>query len=124
MSSIANKIYIKADAQTIYGYLRIEIKKLSFQDLKGVKRESKFLCLIDFYVPESHQRIGIGKTIFQKMLDTEQTQTSKLAYRRPSLEMFSFLKRYYGLTDHITQNTGHIIFKAYLESLPLYVFHF
>lgn len=74
-----NRTYIKADQYKVYGFLRVETKKISYKDPREGLKEAKFVCVLDFYVHESVQRSGIGKTIFEKMLKAENLQPNKLA---------------------------------------------
>lgn len=74
------KIYVKAEAHTVYGFLRIEYKKLMYVDKQGNSKEGRFICLVDFYVPESLQRSGVGKIIFNKMLETEKIKAFQIAF--------------------------------------------
>ena len=57
------------------------------------------VCLLDFYVHESCQRLGIGKKLFDMMLEHEKILPNKVAYDRPSNLLLNFLKKYFGLAD-------------------------
>eukprot|EP00826_Nyctotherus_ovalis_P048923 TRINITY_DN5824_c0_g1_i1.p1 TRINITY_DN5824_c0_g1~~TRINITY_DN5824_c0_g1_i1.p1 ORF type:complete len:137 (+),score=3.90 TRINITY_DN5824_c0_g1_i1:422-832(+) len=71
------------------------------------------LCVLDFYVYEKLQRSGYGKKIFDKMLSTEHVNPAKLAYDRPSDKLYPFLKKYYKLSNYISQNNNFVIFRNY-----------
>ena len=53
----------------VEGFLKIGYKKLFYRDMYGKILEMKPLCVLDFYVHESCQRTGIGKLLFEFMLD-------------------------------------------------------
>ena len=38
------------------------------QDPQGVQRELEPLCVLDFYIHESRQRLGLGRRLFETML--------------------------------------------------------
>jgi len=65
--------------------------------LSGVISGIKPLCVLDFYVHESVQRLGIGKELFEKMIAKEGKQPLELGYDRPSPKLLGFLKKYYNL---------------------------
>lgn len=46
-------------------------KNLFIRNVAGAYHEIKPLCVLDFYVHESVQRGGIGKLLFEKMLENE-----------------------------------------------------
>lgn len=54
-------------------------------------------CVLDFYIHESRQRAGLGKILFQSMLQQENYQPEKLAIDRPSEKLVGFLRKHYGL---------------------------
>lgn len=47
------------------------VKKLFIRNELGNMKEINPLCVLDFYVHESLQRAGIGKLLFEKMLEKE-----------------------------------------------------
>ena len=73
------------------------------------------MCVLDFYVYETEQRKGVGKEIFDYMLNFERTYPYLLAYDRPTLRLLSFLKKNYRLDNYITQNNSFIIFDNFFN---------
>ncbi len=54
---------------TVLGFLKFGCKDLFFYTVKGVMvKKDNCLCLLDFYVEESHQRRGLGKKLFDAFL--------------------------------------------------------
>jgi alpha-tubulin N-acetyltransferase 1 len=74
-----HRIYMQADSKKVYGFIKIGTKNLFHRDYSGNVKEISPLCVLDFYVHESVQRHGIGKAIFEKMLETERVDPRKLA---------------------------------------------
>ena len=66
--------------------------------------------MLDFYVHETQQRIGIGTILFEYMLQCEQVEPSQLAYDAPSKKLLSFLNKNYGLKKYQHQNCNFVIF--------------
>jgi GNAT superfamily N-acetyltransferase len=52
----------------VIGILKIGHKKLFVYDTKGHVHEMEPMCVLDFYVHESRQRMGCGKLLFEYML--------------------------------------------------------
>ena len=76
----------------------------------GSIRELTPTCVLDIYVHESCQRMGIGKEIFNRFLLLENQEPRKLAYDRPSPKLINFLKKHYELVRYIPQNNNFVIF--------------
>lgn len=53
------------------GLLKVGVKNLFIRGGLGSYQEIKPLCVLDFYVHESVQRLGIGKELFERMLENE-----------------------------------------------------
>lgn len=53
---------------TVVGILKVGRKKLFVYDLSGTQWEMEPLCVLDFYVHESKQRLGSGRALFEYML--------------------------------------------------------
>jgi alpha-tubulin N-acetyltransferase 1 len=87
----------------VVGLLKVGRKKLFLQDLLGVQRETEPLCVLDFYIHEARQRAGLGRRLFQTMLDIERVTAAELAIDRPSAKFLSFLRKHYGLHFHVKQ---------------------
>jgi len=108
-------MYIITNKNTAIGFLKVGPKKLFYRDYVGKIIEMSPLCVLDFYVYESVQRGGYGKKLFDRMLNTENADPSKLAYDRPSPKLLAFLKKYYGLTNYIPQNNNYVIYQEYFD---------
>ena len=108
-------LFIKADNNVVFGYIKLGLKKLFLKDRLFNFHERTTLCVLDFYVYESVQRRGIGKELFDFMLNFENTRADLLAYDRPSSRLYSFLKKNYGLDNHIPQNNSFIIFDNFFS---------
>ncbi len=113
-------LILKADKNRVFGYIKVGPKKLFLRDKLFNYHERKTLCVLDFYVYEPYQRKGIGKQIFDYMLDYENIHPGLLAYDRPTLRLLSFLKKNYGLDRYTTQNNNFIIFDNFFnpEAIP------
>ena len=109
------RLFIKAEGNRVFGYIKIGPKKLFLRDRLFNYHERKTLCVLDFYVYESVQRKGIGKQLFDYMLDYENINPDSLAYDRPTLRLLSFLKKNYGLDNYITQSNSFIIFDSFFS---------
>lgn len=80
----------------VTGLLKIGTKTLYVFDPNGETQKVSAPCLLDFYIHESRQRAGLGKELFQTMLERENLQPNKLAIDRPSEKLLKFLKKHYG----------------------------
>lgn len=77
------------------GLLKIGTKNLYVFDENGETQIVTAPCILDFYVHESRQRTGIGKELFQTMLERENFVPNKLAIDRPSDKLVGFLRKHY-----------------------------
>ena len=50
---------------SLLGGLKVGRKKLFIRSETGAYRELQPLCVLDFYVADSYQRMGLGKHIFE-----------------------------------------------------------
>lgn len=80
----------------VTGLLKIGIKSLYVFDANGDTQMVNAPCVLDFYIHESRQRAGLGKILFQSMLQQENYQPEKLAIDRPSEKLVGFLRKHYG----------------------------
>ena len=110
-----HRLFIKAEGNMVFGYLKIGLKKLFLRDRLFNYHERKTLCVLDFYVYDAVQRKGIGKQLFDYMLNYEKINPYSLAYDRPTLRLLSFLKKNYGLDNYITQSNSFIIFDNFFS---------
>jgi alpha-tubulin N-acetyltransferase 1 len=56
---------------------------------------------LDFYIHESRQRAGLGKVLFEHMLEHENLLPEQMAIDRPSEKLLSFLRKHYGNKEKI-----------------------
>lgn len=80
----------------VTGLLKVGTKNLYVFDENGDTKQVAALCVLDFYVHESRQRAGLGKEMFELMLDRENVAPQKLAIDRPSDKLIAFLRKHYG----------------------------
>ena len=83
------------------------------QEEEGIQYEIEPLCILDFYVHESFQRLGYGKKLFETMLENENVEPHNLAYDRPSEKFLSFLKKHYNLANYTPQPNNFVVFREY-----------
>jgi hypothetical protein len=110
-----HRIYLKFKGKKVIGFLKIGKKKLFIRDEIGNIKEISPMCVLDFYVHESQQRSGVGKILFDKMLENENTEPRKLGYDRPSNKLIGFLGKHYGLIDYVPQNNNFVVYKKYFD---------
>ncbi|VEL17364.1 unnamed protein product [Protopolystoma xenopodis] len=88
----------------IIGILKVGKKVLFLFDNNGICHENEQFCVLDFYVHESLQRRGHGRTLFEFMLKHQGVTPKDLAIDSPSSNFLSFLKKHYQLDVLIKQN--------------------
>ena len=109
-------LIIKADKNKVLGYIKVGPKKLFLRDRICNYHERKTLCVLDFYIYDTEQRTGLGKEIFDFMLNYKHIEPGELAYDRPTLRFLAFLKRNYCLENYITQENNFIIYDEFFQS--------
>lgn len=110
-----HRIFMKAEGNRTLGFLKVGYKKLFLRDRNYNYHETNSLCVLDFYVHESVQRRGIGKQLFDYMLEFEKKNARELAYDRPSPKLLNFLRKYFGLQDFIRQNNNFLVFDEFFD---------
>lgn len=110
-----HRLYMKVKGNTVQGFIKVGVKDLFYRETSGKCREISPLCVLDFYVHESVQRQGLGKSLFSKMLTSENVAPAKLAYDRPSPKLIKFLQKHFGLSQYIPQNNNFVIFDDYFR---------
>ena len=108
-------LIIKAEKNKVLGYIKVGPKKLFLRDRICNYHERKTLCVLDFYVYDTELRKGLGREIFDFMLNYKNVSPGELAYDRPTLKFLSFLKKNYGLEDYITQENNFTIFSEFFN---------
>lgn len=58
------RIYVKYKDNKAIGFLKVGVKQLYYHDRQGKIQQLSPLCLLDFYVDSSVQRLGVGKQLF------------------------------------------------------------
>ncbi|BES98828.1 Hypothetical Protein NTJ_11644 [Nesidiocoris tenuis] len=112
-------VYILVDREdnggngSVVGLLKIGKKKLYVFDSDSECHESVALCVLDFYVHESKQRMGCGRKLFDYMLHEENVEPQKLAIDRPSHKFLLFLQKYYHLHDVVPQSNNFVVFTGF-----------
>jgi len=96
-----NRLYVRAQGNKVIGIVKVGKRNLFINGATGGIKEIKPLCLLDFYVHESMQRGGHGKSLFEEMLKAEGVRPEKLGYDRPSEKLIGFLGKHYGLKKYI-----------------------
>ncbi|EEB19613.1 conserved hypothetical protein [Pediculus humanus corporis] len=98
---------------TVLGMLKMGLKHLYVFDTGGNNHEITTKCVLDFYVHESKQRMGLGKKLFEYMLKEEKTEPVHLAIDKPSPKFLSFLNKHYGLQNIIPQMNNFVVFEGF-----------
>jgi len=97
----------------ILGLIKTGPKKLFLLNRKGVQHEMNLLCILDFYIHESCQRMGLGKMLFDHFLKVEDFNISQLVIDRPSTKFLAFLNKHYRLHDIIPQVNNFVVFEGF-----------
>lgn len=100
---------------SVVGLLKTGSKNLFMFDETGAHYQLKPRCILDFYVHESRQRMGLGNILYQHMLSEEDIRPVKLAIDRPSEKFLAFLDKHYGLSKIIPQNNKFVVFQGFFD---------
>uniref|UniRef100_A0A0K8VWC5 Alpha-tubulin N-acetyltransferase n=1 Tax=Bactrocera latifrons TaxID=174628 RepID=A0A0K8VWC5_BACLA len=104
------------DGDVVIGLLKIGTKNLYLFDSSGQTRKiDKARCILDFYIHESRQRMGVGKILFDIMLTEEHWTPVKCSVDRPSEKLIQFLKKYYGLEKIIPQANKFVLYEGFFD---------
>ena len=68
IKKLINNLFIWRGYGTVLGMLKMGLKHLYVFDTGGNNHEITTKCVLDFYVHESKQRMGLGKKLFEYML--------------------------------------------------------
>ncbi|XP_016949833.1 alpha-tubulin N-acetyltransferase 2 [Drosophila biarmipes] len=115
-------VYLMADKDaagrwTVAGLLKVGTKDLFVFDNKGsCRRADQTPAILDFYVHESRQRRGLGKQLFQRMLDEQGWTAGKCSVDRPSDKLLAFLDKHYGLVSTIPQGNNFVLYEGFFEN--------
>ncbi|XP_015122965.1 alpha-tubulin N-acetyltransferase isoform X1 [Diachasma alloeum] len=114
-------VYLLVDAEgngglgCVVGLLKTGSKNLFMFDDGGVHFQLQPRCILDFYIHETRQRMGLGKVLYQHMLMEERMRPVKLAIDRPSEKFLQFLHKHYGLEKIIPQNNKFVVFQGFFD---------
>nr|XP_016923912.1 alpha-tubulin N-acetyltransferase 2 [Drosophila suzukii] len=114
-------VYLLADKDaagrwSVAGLLKVGTKDLFVFDNKGsCRRANQTPAILDFYVHESRQRRGLGKQLFQRMLDEQGWTAGKCSVDRPSEKLLAFLGKHYGLVSTIPQGNHFVLYEGFFE---------
>lgn len=114
-------VYLLVDSEannglgSVVGLLKTGSKNLFMFDETGAHYQLKSRCILDFYVHESRQRMGLGNILYEHMLSEENIRPVKLAIDKPSEKFLAFLDKYYGLTKIIPQNNLFVVFQGFFD---------
>ncbi|XP_044767139.1 uncharacterized protein LOC123323020 isoform X2 [Coccinella septempunctata] len=97
----------------VTGMLKIGRKGLYVFDREGQHYQVTPPCVLDFYVHEKRQRSGLGKKLFEYMLDKENVKPHNLAIDRPSEKFLNFLNKHYYLQNPIKQMNNYVVFDGF-----------
>ncbi|XP_078041977.1 alpha-tubulin N-acetyltransferase isoform X1 [Augochlora pura] len=100
---------------SVVGLLKTGSKNLFMFDETGIHYQLKPRCILDFYVHETRQRMGLGNILYQYMLSEENIRPVKLAIDRPSEKFLAFLDKHYGLSKIIPQNNKFVVFQGFFD---------
>ncbi|XP_061933724.1 alpha-tubulin N-acetyltransferase isoform X1 [Apis cerana] len=100
---------------SVIGLLKTGSKNLFMFDETGAHYQLKPRCILDFYIHESRQRMGLGNILYQHMLSEENIRPVKLAIDRPSEKFLAFLSKHYALTKIIPQNNKFVVFQGFFD---------
>ncbi|XP_059149266.1 alpha-tubulin N-acetyltransferase 1-like [Physella acuta] len=122
LETSGHRVYIMKDNNSnrgmgcVIGILKVGSKKLFVYDNSKKQHEMEPLCVLDFYVHESRQRMGCGRKLFDFMLMNEGIRVEHLAIDRPSPKFLSFLKRHYKLEASIPQVNNFVVFEGFFAN--------
>ncbi|XP_036216173.1 alpha-tubulin N-acetyltransferase 1 isoform X3 [Bactrocera oleae] len=115
------RVYLMADingcdGDVVIGLLKIGTKNLYLFDSSGqTMKIDNARCILDFYIHDSRQRMGVGKILFDIMLNEERWIPVKCSVDRPSEKLLQFLKKYYGLEKIIPQANKFVLYEGFFD---------
>lgn len=114
-------LYVIKDAEAnngkgaVVGILKTGHKRLFVYDHLGHQHEMEPLCVLDFYVHESRQRMGCGKKLFEYFLKDQDVNPKHLAIDKPSFKFSSFLNKHYNLKAVVPQVNNFVVFEGFFS---------
>ncbi|CAH1968297.1 unnamed protein product [Acanthoscelides obtectus] len=116
-----HRLYILLDQQAnngkgaVTGMLKTGAKGLYVFDRDGQHYQVSPPCVLDFYVHDSRQRTGLGKQLFEHMLQKEGIEPVKMAIDRPSEKLLGFLNKHYGLHSPVKQMNNYVVYDGFFS---------
>jgi hypothetical protein len=107
----------KPSSSVIYGILKVSHRKLYLNNAENVSFMTSPLSVLDFYVHPSVRKSGHGQSLFDFMLEDQQSTAAKCAFDKPSDSLLEFLEKRYGLTKPIWQTTRFVVFPNFFDDL-------
>uniref|UniRef100_A0A915PS70 Alpha-tubulin N-acetyltransferase n=1 Tax=Setaria digitata TaxID=48799 RepID=A0A915PS70_9BILA len=107
------------NSSIIIGLLKIGYKNLYLMDPSMRSFQVAPLCVLDFYVHDTLQRQGYGHTLFNYMLQQENSSAENVAIDKPSQSLLQFMKKHYGLNEPLWQVTNFVVYPPFFENLKL-----
>ncbi|XP_017041911.1 alpha-tubulin N-acetyltransferase 2 isoform X2 [Drosophila ficusphila] len=113
-------VYLMADNKNgnwmVTGLLKVGTKDLFLFDKQGsYRRADGTPAILDFYIHESRQRHGLGKMLFQRMLDEQGWTAGKCSVDRPSTKLLAFLGKHYNLVKTIPQGNNFVLYEGFFD---------
>lgn len=115
-------LYVIKDAEanngkgSCVGILKVGCKRLFVYDHRGIQHEMEPMCVLDFYVHESRQRMGVGKKLFEFFLQDQKINPKHIAIDKPSFKFSSFLNKHYNLKAVVPQVNNFVVFEGFFDS--------
>lgn len=97
------------------GYVKVGRKLLYLYDKNQAAYEGEFVCILDVYVHQAHQRHGVGRRLFDNIFQTENIRAEMVALDNPSVALLGFMAKAYGLDKPIWQNTNFVVFQQLFD---------
>ena len=110
-------LIIKAKGNTVFGFIRVGYKDIYINTLNDVLENINLLCVFDFFVHFTCQRMGYGRELFDKVLELFKVEPSMMAYDKPSQAMNNFMYKHYSLKNPIEQSNHMFIYYQLLLKL-------
>ncbi|VEN59551.1 unnamed protein product [Callosobruchus maculatus] len=114
-----HRLYLLVDQQAnsgkgaVTGMLKTGSKGLYVFDREGQHYQVSPPCVLDFYVHDTRQRTGLGKRLFEHMLQKEGIEPVKMAIDRPSEKLLGFLNKHYGLHSPVKQMNNYVVYDGF-----------
>nr|CAH7713237.1 unnamed protein product [Callosobruchus chinensis] len=112
-----HRLYLLVDQQAnkgaVTGMLKTGSKGLYVFDREGQHYQVSPPCVLDFYVHDTRQRTGLGKRLFEHMLQKEGIEPVKMAVDRPSEKLLGFLNKHYGLHSPVKQMNNYVVYDGF-----------